>query len=189
MIKYIFMTEERSMEEALKNLLPKINDCFKNDAFFKIIPHDGKQDLEKSIPRKLRAWKDNKELQYKFIIIRDQDSGDYFKIKEKLKKMCSDAGRNDALIRIAIHELESWFLGDLPAIDSAFSLNLHKKAKEKKYRDPDKLGNPSEILSKILNNKSKMNWARNISEFMNINNNNSKSFNMFVTGVQSLITR
>lgn len=40
MLKYIFMTEEKSMEETLKILLPKIHDKFQNTENFRIIPHE-----------------------------------------------------------------------------------------------------------------------------------------------------
>ncbi len=181
------MTEERSMEETLKNILPQISDYFLDSNNFRIIPHQGKQDLEKSIPRKLKAWKDNSYMQYKFIIIRDKDSGDWRKIKENLKNLAILSGRDDVLIRIAIHELESWFLGDLKAIDKAFNKQFFKKVKNKKYRDPDKLANPSEELSKLLKNRSKLLWAKTISQYMDIKNNSSKSFNIFISGVENLL--
>ena len=51
MIQFVFMVEEVSMEECLKNLLPQI---LPDDIPVPIIiPHEGKKDLEKSIPRKL----------------------------------------------------------------------------------------------------------------------------------------
>lgn len=187
MIKYIFMTEEKSMEETLKNILPKISDYFNESLNYKIIPHEGKQDLEKSIPKKLRAWKDNKDISYKFIILRDKDSGDYNKIKENLRKLCMESGRGDVLIRIAIHELESWFLGDLKAIDKAYNIKKSKEQNKSKYKNPDKLANPSQELARILKNKSKISWAKNISKFMDITNNKSHSFNVFIKGVRSLL--
>ena len=40
---------------------------------FICVPHEGKQDLEKSIPRKLRAWR---EPSAHFIVVRDNDGGE-----------------------------------------------------------------------------------------------------------------
>ena len=187
MIKYIFMTEESSMEVALKNILPKISILFTDNRIFRIIPHQGKQDLERSLPTKLRAYKDNKFIQHKFIVVRDKDSGNCSKIKENLNQICINQDRNDVLIRIAIHELESWFLGDLIAIDNAYNTKLAKHQNVKKFRNPDKLANPSQELSKILNMNSKISWSKKISKEMNIDNNKSLSFNYFISGVRRLL--
>ncbi len=187
MVKYIFMTEERSMEEALLNILPKIDIFFKNKENFQIIPHEGKQDLEKSIPRKIRAWRDTSYIQYKFIIIRDNDNSDCLNVKNKLNQLCVDNDRNNVLIRIAMQELESWFLGDLNAVDQAFKTKMSSKQNTRKFRNPDSINNPSQVLSKLLNNKSKISWSKNISNYMNINNNKSTSFNVFKSGVLNLL--
>ena len=74
----VFLLEERSMKELLEVLLPRI---IPETVTFKCIHHEGKQDLEKSIPRKLKAWK----TAGRFVIIRDQDSGDCVEIKNNLK--------------------------------------------------------------------------------------------------------
>ena len=50
----IFLLEERSMKEVLDIILPKILPA---DVCFKTIPHSGKSDLQESIPRKLKAWR------------------------------------------------------------------------------------------------------------------------------------
>jgi hypothetical protein len=61
---------------------------------YKCIPHEGKQDLEKSIPRKLKAW----HKPAKFIVIRDKDSADCLKAKQKLLKLCQQGDRPDTLL-------------------------------------------------------------------------------------------
>ena len=55
-MKLVFLLEERSMQAALEGILPRLIPGVE----FLCIPHEGKQDLEKSIPRKLRGWKDYK---------------------------------------------------------------------------------------------------------------------------------
>lgn len=47
----VFLLEEPSMKVALEGLLPRILP----GENFRLIAHEGKQDLAKSIPRKLRA--------------------------------------------------------------------------------------------------------------------------------------
>jgi hypothetical protein len=49
----VFLLEEPSMKALLDVLLPRI---IPENITFKCIPHEGKQDLEKSIPKKLKAW-------------------------------------------------------------------------------------------------------------------------------------
>ena len=83
------------IEEFLPRLIP--------DLEFLCITHEGKQDLEKSIPRKLKAFR--REL---FVIIRDNDGADCRAIKARLIDVCKNEGKSDVLIRIACQELESW---------------------------------------------------------------------------------
>lgn len=101
----VFLLEEPSMKEFLEGLLPRVIPGIPH----RLIPHEGKQDLEKSLPRKLKAWQDP---QSRFVVIRDQDSGDCRVIKDRLRQLCEAADRNDVLIRIACRELEAWFLAD-----------------------------------------------------------------------------
>ena len=177
--QFVFMTEEASMETflniTLKKLLPQHIKPL-------IIPHEGKQDLEKSIPIKLRAWKNNNQTNYNFVIIRDKDSGDCVKIKDNLKKIC-----RKAIVIIAIHELEAWFLGDLQAIERAYEIpSLGKKQNNRIYRTPDKLANASEQLFKISKNSSKVARAKKIAVEMDFKNNLSASFNYFIKKIVEL---
>ncbi len=115
MRKIVFLLEESSMKEFLDVFLPRL---LPPGIEFKTIPHEGKQDLEKSIPRKLRAWR---ETGVRFIIVRNLDGANYLRVKEELCRICMKAGRRDSLVRIACNELESWFLGDLTAVALAFN--------------------------------------------------------------------
>ncbi len=183
-IQYVFMTEEVSMERflniALNRLLP-------DEWNILIIPHEGKQDLEKSIPRKLRAWRNNQEIQYQFIIIRDKDSGDCVEIKDNLGNICREAGREEAIIIIAIHELEAWFLGDLQAVENAYNITgLAKNQKRKLYRNPDSIANASEQLHKISNDSTKVSRAGKIALEMDFENNSSQSFKYFIRKIKAL---
>lgn len=182
--QYIFMTEEASMEEFLNIFLlrtyPHVNRI--------IIAHEGKQDLEKSIQRKIGGWRDTAETSFKFIIIRDKDSGHCIEIKEHLLDLSSKAGRNDSVVIIAVHELESWFLGDLAAIEAAYQVkNLSKKQNTRKYRNPDHLANPSLELHKITNHSAKISRARKIAHTMDFNENTSESFNHFLRKMREII--
>lgn len=68
MRRIVFLLEERSMKILLDGLLPRLLP----EVSFLCIPHEGKQDLEKSIPRKIRAWR---EPGICFVVMRDNDGG------------------------------------------------------------------------------------------------------------------
>ena len=63
MRRIVFLLEERSMKVLLDGLLPRLFP----DVAFLCVPHEGKQDLEKSLPRKLRAWR---EPGVRFVVLR-----------------------------------------------------------------------------------------------------------------------
>ncbi len=180
----VFLLEEASAKALLDILLPKI---LPESVQFKCIPHEGKQDLEKSIPRKLKAWKTPDTY---FVILRDKDSADCLELKKRLVTLCHDAGRPDSLVRIACHELESWFLGDLNAVGQAFGLSrLAEKQQNKKYKQPDKLANASEELGKLVKGYRKVSGAEKVASHLNIKTNHSHSFNCFIKGVLALAAK
>jgi hypothetical protein len=174
----VFLLEEISMKAVLDQILPSI---LPENVTFQTIKHEGKSDLEKSIPRKLRAFRIP---DVQFVILRDQDSGDCHEIKQRISQLCFEGGRTDILIRIVCHELESWFLGDLLAVEKAFDLRGLARLQDKsKFRNPDKLGNPSNELKKIVPNYQKLGGSKEIAKHLNIRNNRSISFNVFIDGL------
>ena len=102
-----FFLEEPSAEEMLKGILPKILPDHVEPRF---IVFQGKQDLEKQLVRRLRLWRAPDTM---FIVLRDQDSGDCRVIKRNLSDKCQVADKPNTVVRIACHELESFYLGDL----------------------------------------------------------------------------
>lgn len=66
MSRIVFLLEEYSLKVLLDGLLPRL---FPGLPFL-CVPHEGKQDLQKSIPRKLRAWR---EPGVHYCVIRDND--------------------------------------------------------------------------------------------------------------------
>jgi hypothetical protein len=177
-MKLVFLLEEESAKALLDILLPRI---LLPTVTFRCIPHEGKQDLEKSIPRKLKAWR---EPDTYFVIVRDQDKEDCRQLKQRLVQLCMQTEHPDSLVRIACHELESWFLGDLAAVEKAFSINnLSAKQRNKKYKDPDRLTNPSEELAKLVKGYRKVSGAKKIAAHMTVEQNRSSSFNCFVRGI------
>ncbi len=182
-----FLLEERSMESFLKGFLPKIlpEGYVYNGNYF-LRPHQGKSDLLKSIPRKIKANYGEDTI---VIILHDQDSNDCVTLKQKIDTICQTycSNGNRYLIRIVCKELESWYLGDLDAVQQAFpKFNATTYKNKAKFRKPDLL-NAADELSKILPDFQKIKGAKSISQYIDIQNNKSISFQQFVTGLQKIL--
>jgi len=178
MTRLVLMLEEKSAKVFLEGVIPKIAPRLS----FTPITHEGKKDLESSLPRKLRAWREPKVC---FLVLRDKDSEDCIALKNRLLKICGDAGRRDCVVRIAVHSLESWLLGDMKAVSAAYGkpaiAGLSRKAK---FRNPDRLANAEDELLKIIPEYQKISGARAIAPFIDITANLSYSFNVFIKTIQ-----
>ncbi|QTA83697.1 DUF4276 [Desulfonema limicola] len=182
MKRLIFLLEEPSAKEMLKAILPKI---LPDHVYPEFKIFDGKQDLEKGITRTLKAWRIPN---CAFVVIRDQDSGNCQIIKQNLVDLCKQAERYDVLVRIACHELESFYLGDLIAVEKGLNLSgLAKKQNNKKYRDPDRITSPSQELTRLTSGLyQKIAGSRAIAPHIHIENNKSHSFKILLAGICKL---
>lgn len=180
MNKVVFLCEEPSMKEFLDGFLPR----FLPGLDFICVKHEGKQDLEKSIPRKLRAWRDP---QARFVVVRDNDGVPCKPLKKRLVKICGDAGTPGALVRLACQTLEAWYLGAPGALGEAYKrpdiANLGRRAK---FRDPDHLGSPFSEITMLIPEFRKVDGARRMAETMPVDpaDSASRSFQVFAEGVR-----
>ncbi len=183
MKRMIFLLEEPSAEEMLKAVLPKVLPDHIHPEF-KVF--EGKQDLEKGLTRTLKA---GRIPHCTFIVIRDQDSGDCQDVKQKLINLCQQAERDDVLVRVACQELESFYLGDLAAVEKGLRLSgIAKKQNKRKYRDPDRLGNPSQELERLTSGfYQKVAGSRAIAPHLHIEGNKSHSFKILLAGIRKLV--
>lgn len=177
----VILTEEKSMQATLEHLLPKLGIDLDNVT---IIAHQGKSDLEKSIPRKLRGWGDPAA---RFLILRDNDRGDCRSRKALLANMIGEAGKtNISKVRIVCQELESWFLADRPALVAAGYVQPNKQ-----YgffnKDPDAIPHPVHEMEKLRPGYGKINGANSIAPHMNPENQNSVSFRNTILAIRELI--
>lgn len=180
----VVFTEEPSTKVMLESLLPRL---LSNDRHcFRCVAFEGKQDLEKQLPIKLKGWRTPDT---HFVILRDQDNGDCKAIKEALQGICRRARKPNALVRIACRELESWYFGDLQAVETALGIDrltdLEAKAK---YRNPDTIHNPSRELRRITKNRyQKVSGSREIGKLLRLDGSRSTSFQHFIGGVCRLM--
>lgn len=184
-MQLICLLEEPSAKELLSIVLPKVVP----EVSLSFIVFDGKSDLENQIERRLRYWLTPDTC---FLVMRDKDAGDCMKIKQQLLQKIKNSGRplDCICVRIACHELETFYLGDLKAVETGLSVvNLSKKQNQAKYRTPDNLANASEELEKLTSKKySKIAGTRQIAPHMALDGSNkSRSFNVLIHGVKSLV--
>lgn len=182
MMTLVFCLEEKSAKEMLQGILPKL---LPEHVAPRFIVFDGKQDLEKQLVHKMKHW--NKP-DSRFIVMRDQDAGDCRKIKDNLLKKCHEAGKPDAVVRIACHELESFYLGDLKAVEQGLELtNLAKLQNSKKYREPDNLANAAQELLRLTKNYDKVSGSRAIGKHLHLDGNCSRSFTVLVKAIRDIV--
>ena len=182
MSELVFLLEEPSAEAMLTGLLPRL---LPEGTAVRCIVFEGKQDLEKQLVKRLRGYRVRNA---RFVVLRDQDAADCHEVKTRLLEMCLNAGRQDAIVRIACHELESWYLADLVAVERGLEINgLGALQNKKKYRVPDDLADAAEELANLTGQRyQKVGGSRAIGPHLDINNSRSRSFAVFVAGVKKM---
>lgn len=188
-MKYIHIfVEEPSIKRVLDVIVP---DILPENTFFRVYPHQGKQDLEKALISTIPNI--SKTPGSRIIVSRDQDSGDCRIIKSNINEILNGKISCPYKIRIVCKELESWFLGDLNAIEKAYdrfkSETISMKAE---MRNVDLINKPSDFLLKYIPeyNKSeylpKLENADRIAPFLVLESNKSKSFNHMIEAIKFL---
>ena len=183
MTRMIFLLEEPSMKTLLDILLPRLFP----DLLFQCVPHDGKNDLERSIPRKLRGWR---EPGVRFVVVRDNDRGDCKALKEHLRELCSVRNEEHCLIRVACQELEAWYLGEPDALAEAFGReSLREIGARARFRLPDAVAYPAREIARLVPEYQKISGARLLAYHLTRERNCSPSFQAMMNGVERLASR
>ena len=183
MNRVVFLLEEYSMKALLDALLPRLFP----ELVFQCVPHDGKGDLEKSIPRKLRGWR---EPGVRFVVVRDNDRGDCRDLKRNLRELCAVRPEQDVLIRIACQELEAWYFGEPDALAEAYCKeSLRRIGSRARFRNPDAIAYPARELAKLLPQYQKVSGARALAGCLTREGNRSPSFQAMMDGVERLALR
>jgi hypothetical protein len=190
-----FFVEEESAEAALIELVPKILADLAESAWdFEIRVFQGKPNLLKNLPNRLKSYRNRSDIT--IIILIDRDQQDCIALKAQLEDIASTAGLTtrrhphhdgsyQAVTRIAIEELEAWFFGDVGAIHAAYPKVDANLESQTAYRDSDTIkGGTAEKLAELLktyhpNGLGKVRAAAEIAKHMNPAANRSKSFQVF----------
>lgn len=197
-----FLVEEPSAEGALYNLVPKI---LGQHVSFTVYPHQGKPDLLKKLPSRLRGYQawlpDNAGI----VVLIDADGQDCREQKTTLEAAARQAGvltrgaaqgrRFQVLNRLAVEELEAWFFGDVNALREAYPGIPSSIGDRASYRNPDMIrGGTWEALERELQRAghhrdglAKIKAAQEISAHMEPARNLSRSFQAFRQGLLDLV--
>ncbi len=182
-----FLLEEPSMENCLIEILPQILpqgyelnvNCF-------LRPHQGKSDLKKSIPSKIKTFS-NFYLPSKIIIVQDQDSNDCKKLKQHILDLCEQNGNCPVMVRISCRELENWYLGDMDAIEKVYpKFKARSHRYRSKFRNVDNCFGSQELF-RIIDGFQKGFASKNIPKHMDIDSNRSTSFKHFISGTKKFL--
>lgn len=180
----VFLLEEESAKAMLESLLPRI---LNPEVKTRLIPFEGKQDLEKQMTKRMRGYVNP---QARFIVLRDQDSApDCTQVKAKLIQHCQQAGQEaKSLVRIACKELETFYLADLNAVEHGLALKkLAPQQGSVKFRNPDRLGSPSKELAMLTKGVyEKVSGSRAIGKHLDPTNTRSASFKNLVKGIRRM---
>ncbi|MDQ3577656.1 MAG: DUF4276 family protein [Actinomycetota bacterium] len=194
------LVEEPSAAKALDLLLPKI---VPGVPYF-IREFRGKDMLLKELPARLRGYAGRlRQGALRVVVLVDRDDDDCGILKDRLNRHAWDAGLSTSwtggqvqlLNRIAVEELEAWFFGDVPALCLAYPRVPASLGEQAKFRDPDAIaGGTWEALERLLmkhryhvSGLRKLQAASEIASFMDVENNRSKSFQVFRDGLRRLV--
>jgi hypothetical protein len=206
--------EDISGKNLMDILVPKIISPSKNT--FNIHPYKGigkipedlhelpdpkKKLLLNKLPAILKAhakWLNPNDCA--IIVIVDCDRRDCKTFKQELVNILDQCDpKPNVFFRIAIEEIEAWLLGDKTAIEKAYPrMNQREYAEYKQDKAMgtwEKLADitlPRDTAKRLKKaayfeiGKQKIEWARKIGAYMDINHNESPSFNCFKQKLEEL---
>jgi Domain of unknown function (DUF4276) len=177
MTDIVVLAEEPSAQIIAECLAQKLNLAER----VLCLRHQGKSDLEQSIPRKVGHWR--AQTPPRFVVMRDNDGADCLALRARLLELVPQNARPRVKIRLVVQELESWYLGDLDAVSRAGLLSeverdsLNRKAI---LRNPDRIGNAKQIFKSRVGSGGQIALARSIGPHLSVKDNRSRSFHAFI---------
>jgi hypothetical protein len=185
--------EEPSAKAALDQLLARV---LGGERTFVVHPFRDKQQLLREIPSRLRGYSRWLPSDWRVVVLVDEDREDCLELKQRLVEHARSAGLGDrVLCRVAVEELEAWFLGDVEALRAVYPRVPSSLARRAGFRDPDGVrGGTWEALDRVLRRAGypqglvKTAAAREIAMHMDPERNRSHSFCVFRDGIRRLAT-
>ena len=172
------------------------------DTPYEVRVFQGKPDLLKKLPSRLQGYASYPAaVRPRIVVLVDRDDDDCRELRRTLDDMARAAGlvcsgpSRAVLNRVACEELEAWFFGDFTALNSAYRRVPVTAAGRKAYRDPDAItGGTWEALERLLQKYGyhragleKTTAAMEIADHMNVEQNASRSFQVFRDGLRDLV--
>ena len=208
------LVEDRSGSISLDPILKKLLGANYSDHSWKLRPYRGLGRIPKGLrsvtdpkrrllldqlPRVLRGYGRSLTDSAVVIVVVDLDKRNCMTFKRELLAVLAACDpRPRTLFRIAIEESEAWLLGDRNAVKAAYprardsALNSYEQ---------DSICGTWEVLADAVNRggsaplkragypeagQAKCEWARNIAPHMDVDQNQSKSFQVFRDGIRKL---
>jgi Domain of unknown function (DUF4276) len=191
------LVEEPSAKAALDRLLPK---AMMDRHTFTVHAFTGKSNLLDNLLPRLRAYalrfqNDPETAGWRIVVLIDEDRQNCVELKQAILDAGRTAGIHQRILaRVAVEELEAWYLGDLTAIRAAYPRVPATLNRRKGFRDPDSVaGGTWEALDRILKKSGysgglrKIAAAEAIAPHMDPGRNGSHSFRVFWQGVERLL--
>jgi len=212
------LVEDASGKIALKSILEKILGPNGQDHTYRIIPYKGigripkdlkgktdpkKRMLLNQLPKMLKAYgKSRQDSPATVVVVVDLDNKDCLVFKQEMLDILDDCNpQPTTLFRIAIEEGEAWLLGDRNAVKAAYP-----RAKEQVLNDyvQDSICGTWEKLADAVYpggsqklkqleyphiGQVKCEWANKIAPHLDVESNQSRSFQVFRDGIRSLAGR
>lgn len=189
----VFFVEEQSMEAFLRAVLPKL---LPGRVFWDIHAFQGKQDLLRKLPNRLRGLAGVLAPTSKIVVLVDRDDDDCRRLKKELESIADQAGLRagsaqlsdrEVINRIVVEELEAWYFGDWEAVREIFPKVSSNVPSKKQFRDPDAIaGGTWETLERILQRAgyyktgiAKITLAQSVGSRFDPNRCTSRSFRCF----------
>jgi len=197
-IQIDFFTEEESARIVLYNILPLI---LPTDVCFEVYSFNGRGDLLKKLPSRLRAYRHDPLKSNKVVILMDRDSHNCRDVKSQLELIVEQSGLTSKRVnsdefqvvtRVVIEELEAWFFGDIAALNQGYPSIPITLAQKRGMQVADEISDPAGRLLRLLKKEysditklPKLEVAQKVSSCMNPHMNTSQSFNAFIDGVMA----
>lgn len=193
-----FLVEDASSAAAIEVMINRLLTAKPDakDHSWLIHPFDGKQRMLANLPKVLGGIL-RASFADRVVVLIDADRDDCLELKRTLQRMVLTSAERrqppDAetpvWIRIAVTELETWFIGDPEATQTAYPMVTTSDLRLRHWQEPDAVPDAWEWLEQRLLRRGhyvtrmpKIEVARSIAEHLDLHpdHNRSRSFRLFL---------